>query len=104
MIPSLKGWSEKYGPEGLVVIGNHYPEFPYEADLDNLKQAVAGLKVTYPVVQDNDGTNWQAFGARYWPSLYLIDKNGRIRYQHVGEGQVDETEAAIRKLLDEPAP
>lgn len=87
-----------------MVIGNHYPEFPYEADLENLKQAVHGLDIPYPIVQDNEGLNWQAYETRYWPSLYLIDKNGHIRYRHIGEGQYTETEAAIRQLLAEPAP
>ena len=103
MIPSLREWYQKYGEEGLVVIGNHFPEYEYERDLDNLKGAITELKVTYPVVQDNDGVNWEAYNSLYWPTLYLIDKNGHIRYIHVGEGSYDEVEAAIRTLLEEPA-
>ena len=87
-----------------MIIGNHYPEFSYEADLTNLKQAVKALEVPYAVVQDNDGTNWQAYENRYWPTLYLIDKQGHIRYRHIGEGRYDETEAAIRQLLTESYP
>jgi len=84
-----------------VVIGNHFPEFEHEKDLDNLKQAVEDLKITYQVVQDNDGINWRAYNNRYWPTLYLIDKNGNIRYVHIGEGAYEETEQAIRTLLNE---
>jgi AhpC/TSA family len=102
VIPSLRDWYRLYGKEGLVVIGNHYPEFAYESELENLKQAVVDLEVTYPVVQDNEGVNWDAYKNRYWPTLYLIDKNGHIRYFHIGEGNYDETEAAILALLDEP--
>jgi hypothetical protein len=101
VIPSLRGWHEAYGPQGLVVIGNHYPEFEYERELENLKEAVLDLQVTYPVVQDNDGENWRAYENRYWPALYLIDKRGRLRYTHIGEGSYDLTEAAIQALLAE---
>lgn len=86
------------------MIGNHYPEFNYEADLENLKEAITRLEVPYPVVQDNDGTNWRAYHNRYWPTLYLIDKKGDLRYQHIGEGRYQETEAAIRALLAETYP
>lgn len=82
-----------------MVIGNHYPEFDYEADLENLKEAVKALEVPYAVAQDNDGETWRAYHNRYWPTLYLIDKWGHIRYRHIGEGRYDETEAAIQALL-----
>lgn len=84
------------------MIGNHYPEFDYEADLENLKEAVERLDVPYPVAQDNQGETWRAYGSRYWPTLYLIDKRGNIRYRHIGEGRYIETEAAIQALLAEP--
>ena len=84
-----------------MVIGNHFPEFEHEKDLDNLKQAVEELKITYPVVQNNEGITWRAYNNRYWPTLYLIDKNGNIRYVHIGEGAYEETEQAIRTLLNE---
>jgi len=87
-----------------VVIGNHYPEFGYEEDLDNLKEAIVRLEVPYPVAQDNEGVTWRAYNNRYWPSLYLIDKRGHIRYQHIGEGRYEETEAAIQALLAESYP
>ena len=101
MIPSLRGWHERYGPEGLVVIGNHYPEFGYEEDLDNLKEALVRLDVPYAVAQDNDGATWRAYNNRYWPTLYLIDKRGHIRYRHIGEGGYEFTERAIKSLLAE---
>jgi hypothetical protein len=99
----LREWHEKYSPEGLVVIGNHYPEFKYEEDLGNLKKAVSDLNILYPVAQDNDGDTWRAYKNRYWPTIYLIDKQGHIRYLHIGEGQYTETESAIQALLAEPA-
>ncbi|MCI0521125.1 MAG: redoxin domain-containing protein [Chloroflexi bacterium] len=102
MIPSLREWHEKYASEGLVLIGNHYPEFEHEKDLENLKQAIEALDIPYAVAQDNDGFTWRAFNNRYWPTLYLIDKQGRIRYTHIGEGGYRETEAAIQALLAEP--
>lgn len=101
MIPSLRGWHEQYKDEGLVIIGNHYPEFTYEKDLDNLREAVQRLEVTYAVAQDNEGHTWRAYRNRYWPTLYLIDKAGHIRYVHIGEGGYAETEAAIQALLAE---
>lgn len=104
VIPSLREWYETYAPEGLVVIGNHYPEFKSEENLENLVQAVKELDIPYPVVQDNQGWNWGAYHVRYWPTLFLIDKQGHIRYTHIGEGQYEEIEAAIQTLLAEPAP
>lgn len=104
VMPSLKAWHEKYSGQGLVVIGNHYPEFSYEADLGNLKQAIERFQIPYAVAQDNDGVTWRAYHNSYWPALYLIDKTGHIRYTHVGEGAYQETESAIAALLTEPYP
>jgi AhpC/TSA family len=101
VIPSLRGWHELYSSEGLVVIGNHFPEFNYESELDNLKQAIVDLNIPYPVAQDNDGTTWRSYNNRYWPTLYLIDKNGHLRLVHIGEGRYDEIETAIQTLLAE---
>lgn len=101
MIPSLRGWHQKYSAQGLVIIGNHFPEFSYEHDLENLKNAVRKLEIPYAVVQDNPGDNWRAYNNRYWPTLYLIDRQGAVRYVHIGEGAYEETEAAIRHLLAE---
>ena len=86
------------------MIGNHYPEFAYEGELANLRDAVSRLNVPYPVAQDNDGKTWSAYKTRFWPTLFLIDKHGHIRYQHIGEGDYSETEQAIQKLLAESYP
>jgi thiol-disulfide isomerase/thioredoxin len=101
VIPSLVEWHDKYASQGLVIIGNHYPEFAYESDLEKLQQAVKQLGILYPVAEDNDGATWQAYNTRYWPSLYLIDKKGHIRYTHFGEGKYREIENAIIALLKE---
>jgi peroxiredoxin len=91
----------QYANEGLVVIGNHYPEFNYEHDLNNLKDAIQRLDVPYAVAQDNDGATWRAYHTRYWPTMFLIDKQGHLRYTHIGEGSYTETEQAIQDLLKE---
>ena len=83
------------------MIGNHYPEFSYEHDLDNLRDAVERFEISYPIAQDNDRATWGAYGVRYWPTLFLIDKQGHIRYTHIGEGRYGEIEAAIQTLLAE---
>ena len=101
VIPSLKDWDSKYKDQGLVIIGNHYPEFSYEADLNNLKDAIARDGIRYAVAQDNDGATWRAYKNQYWPTLYLIDKRGHIRYVHIGEGSYQETETNIKALLEE---
>ena len=88
----------------MVVIGNHYPEFSHERNLDNLTEAVIELGIAYPVAQDNDGKTWRAYQTRYWPTLFLIDKQGNIRYTHIGEGAYSETEAAIQEILIESYP
>ena len=100
----MREWNDKFKAEGLVIIGNHYPEFSYEADLDNLKKAVTDLGITYAVAQDNDRKTWSAYKNHYWPTLYLIDKRGHIRYVHIGEGNYAETEANIQALLAESYP
>jgi thiol-disulfide isomerase/thioredoxin len=101
-IVSLCGWYDKYHNQGLVMIGNHFPEFARETELESLKGAVRQLEIRYPILQDNEGVNWRAYGSRTWPTLYLVDKLGHLRYQHAGEGNTAQTEAAIRKLLSEP--
>lgn len=83
------------------MIGIHYPEFQYEKDLVNLREAVERLDVPYAVAQDNQGATWRAYSIRYWPTLVLIDKNGHIRYQHIGEGRYNEIEQVIQVLLRE---
>ncbi len=101
VVPHLIDWHEKYSSDGLVIIGNHFPEFDRESVLTNLEQAVKELKIPYAVAEDNLGNTWQAYETRYWPSLYLIDKQGHIRYTHIGEGKYQETEDAIISLLNE---
>lgn len=104
MIPSLKEWDRKYRDQGLVIIGNHFPEFSFEEDLANLQDAVAKYGIEYAVAQDNDGATWRAYQNRYWPALYLIDKRWHIRYIHIGEGRYQETETAVQALLAETYP
>lgn len=104
VMPSLKGWHEKYSDQGLVIIGNHYPEFAHEASLDNLKDAIQRFEIPYAVAQDNDGATWRAYNNRYWPVLYLIDKQGSIRYMHIGEGAYEKTKKAITSLLAQAYP
>ena len=103
VIPYLQQWHESFGAQGLVVIGNHYPEFDYEREMQGLGDALDRLGVTYAVAQDNDGATWRAYRNQYWPTVYLIDKQGHLRYQHIGEGTYDVTQAAIQALLEEPA-
>ena len=100
----MREWHKTYQSQGLVIIGNHYPEFSHEKDLDNLKEVITQLNIKYPVAQDNDGKTWRAYKNRYWPTLYLIDKQGHIRYTHIGEGAYQETESAIQSLLAETYP
>jgi thiol-disulfide isomerase/thioredoxin len=101
VMPSLKEWHAKYKDQGLVIIGNHFPEFSFEADLTNLKDAIARYEIEYAVAQDNDGATWKAYKNHYWPALYLIDKQGHIRYVHIGEGRYTQTEENIKTLLEE---
>ena len=100
----MREWHNTYAEHGLIIIGNHYPEFSHEADLTNLQAAVERLEIPYAVAQDNDRATWDTYNNRYWPTLYLIDKQGHIRYTHIGEGAYVETEAAIQALLAEPYP
>jgi len=101
VMPSLKEWHAKYKDQGLLIIGNHFPEFSFEADLTNLKDAIARYEIEYAVAQDNDGATWKAYKNHYWPALYLIDKQGHIRYVHIGEGRYTQTEENIKTLLEE---
>ncbi|HEY1756915.1 MAG TPA: cytochrome c biogenesis protein DipZ [Bryobacteraceae bacterium] len=100
-LPYIRAWADKYKDSGLVVIGVHTPEFAFEKDLDNVKQAVSELKITYPVAIDNDRKIWNGFSNSYWPADYLIDGTGRIRFHHFGEGKYDESEKEIQDLLKE---
>ena len=84
-----------------MIVGVHSPEFSHEKDPDNVRRAIDRLDVPYPVVLDNDLRTWRGYQNRYWPTLYLVDKRGAIRFWHIGEGGYTETEEAINKLLDE---
>ena len=103
-LPYVKTWSAKYRQDGLLVIGVHTPEFGYEKDKDNVARAVRNLGITYPVVMDNQYEIWNAYNNRYWPALYLMDTQGRLRHQHFGEGAYQETEKMIQTLLAEAHP
>jgi thiol-disulfide isomerase/thioredoxin len=100
-LPYIKAWAEKYKGAGLVVIGVHTPEFSFEKERANVKDAVRTLKVGYPVAVDSDYRIWEAFGNQYWPALYFIDAKGHIRHHYFGEGQYAEAERVLQQLLKE---
>ncbi len=100
-IPYLNAWHEKYADNGLVVVGVHTPEFEFEKDYNNVKAAVEKFDIKYPIVQDNEKETWKAYENRYWPRKYLIDSDGYVRYDHIGEGAYAETEKVIQSLLAE---
>jgi thiol-disulfide isomerase/thioredoxin len=99
-LPFLIKWQTDYKDRGLQIIGVHAPEFKFEHDPHNVQAAIARFGINYPVALDNDMNTWNSFHNEYWPTEYLIDRDGRVVYKHVGEGNYDETENAIRKLLD----
>jgi len=99
-LPFLIRWQNQYKARGLQIVGVHDPEFKFEHDPHNVQAAIDRFGINYPVAMDNDMATWNAFHNEYWPTEYLIDRTGRIVYKHVGEGKYDETENAIRKLLD----
>ena len=101
-LPYVTSWYEKYKDQGLVVVGVHTPEFPFERSTANVTQALKRLGIKYPVAQDNSYATWDAYRNQYWPAAYLIDKQGNIVYRHFGEGQYKETEAEIQRLLAQP--
>lgn len=100
-LPYLRAWSESY--RNIVLIGVHTPEFEFEHDVANVRRALAMLNVSYPVVLDNDYTIWRAFENHYWPALYLIDRQGRVRNHQFGEGNYERWESSIQRLVDEGA-
>jgi cytochrome c biogenesis protein CcdA/thiol-disulfide isomerase/thioredoxin len=100
-LPYLEAWQQRYGRDGFTVVGVHSPEFPFEKDAGNVQAAIRQNHLTYPVVQDNDLATWSAWGNQYWPSEYLVDAQGNVREAHFGEGNYDETERAIRTLLQD---
>lgn len=100
-IPYLREWNDKYSDKGLVIIGIHTPEFEFEKDKENIKDAMERFGVTWPVVMDNDYGTWRAYKNRYWPRKYLIDIDGYVVYDHIGEGGYETTEMKIQELLQE---
>jgi thiol-disulfide isomerase/thioredoxin len=97
----VRAWAEKYADHGLVVIGVHTPEFPFERDIDNVRRAVKDMNVEYPVPLDSDYAIWHAFANRYWPAVYVADAEGRIRHHQFGEGGYEECERVVQALLRE---
>ncbi|MDI3558992.1 cytochrome c biogenesis protein DipZ [Bradyrhizobium sp. Arg816] len=100
-IPYVRAWAEKYRDQGLVVIGVHAPEFAFERNVANVKNAVSTLRIGYPVAIDNDYKIWRSFENQYWPAHYFIDANGKVRHHHFGEGEYAESERVIQTLLAE---
>jgi thiol-disulfide isomerase/thioredoxin len=95
----VRAWAEKYEDQGLVVVGVHTPEFPFEQDVDNVRQATKDMRVEYPIALDSDYAVWRAFDNRYWPAVYIADAQGRIRHHQFGEGGYEECERVIQGLL-----
>jgi thiol-disulfide isomerase/thioredoxin len=102
-LPYVTSWHKKYVAKGLQTIGIHTPEFPFERDSNNIRRAIAKYGITYPVGVDNNFQTWKAYNNEYWPHLFLADRKGIIRYDHIGEGAYAETEAKIRQLLGQSA-
>jgi thiol-disulfide isomerase/thioredoxin len=98
-LPYVRAWDERYRDRGLVVVGVHAPEFGFEHDLENVRRAAGELGVGYPIVIDNDFAIWRRLDNHYWPALYLVDRDGQVRFQHFGEGAYEEIERAIQELL-----
>ena len=101
-LPFVKSWHDRYREKGLTVIGVHSPEFDEEKIVENLRRQVSSLGINYPVVTDNDYQTWKSYNVEAWPTIFLLDKQGRIRWMHVGEGNYDDAERQIQKLLSEP--
>jgi thiol-disulfide isomerase/thioredoxin len=100
-LPYVRAWADKYRQHGLVVIGVHAPEFSFEKNMNNVRWAVKDLRVDYPVAVDSEHVIWRAFANQYWPALYLIDAQGRIRHHYFGEGGFEQSEMIIQRLLSE---
>jgi thiol-disulfide isomerase/thioredoxin len=100
-LPYIRAWAEKYKDSGLVVIGVHTPEFDFEKQMPNVQKAVQKFGITYPVALDSNYAIWNAFSNQYWPAHYFIDAKGKVRYEHFGEGNYDQSEKWIQELLKE---
>jgi thiol-disulfide isomerase/thioredoxin len=100
-LPYVRAWAEKYRDQGLAVIGVHAPEFAFEKSINNVRRAVKEMRIDHPVAVDNEHVIWRAFKNQYWPALYFIDSQGRLRYHHFGEGSYERSEMIIQALLAE---
>jgi thiol-disulfide isomerase/thioredoxin len=100
-LPYVRAWGEKYKNQGLVVIGVHSPEFEFEKDIDNVRRAARDMRVDYPIAIDSDHAVWRALQNQYWPALYVVDAQGRIRFHQFGEGEYEKSERVIQQLLAE---
>jgi thiol-disulfide isomerase/thioredoxin len=100
-LPYVRAWAEKYQNRGLVVIGVHTPEFAFERNIDNVRRAARDMRVDFPIAIDNDYAIWRAFNNQYWPALYFIDSQGRIRHHQFGEGEYEQSEIVVQQLLAE---
>lgn len=101
VVPSLREWHQKYADEGLVIIGVHTPEFGYEREIENVKQALVDQDIPYAVAIDNDWKTWRSYNNHYWPAKYFVDKAGNLRHIHIGEGRYEQQEQIIQALLAE---
>jgi thiol-disulfide isomerase/thioredoxin len=100
-VPYVRAWAEKYRDKGLVVIGVHAPEFAFEKNVESVRRAAKDMRVSYPIAIDNDYAIWHAFKNQYWPALYIVDAEGRIRHHQFGEGEYERSERIIQQLLAE---
>src|SRR5258705_12343950 len=100
-LPYVRAWAEKYKNQGLVVIGVHAPEFAFEKNIDNVRRAAKDMRIDYPIAIDNNYAIWRALKNEYWPALYFVDAQGRIRHHHFGEGEYEQSEMVIQQLLAE---
>jgi thiol-disulfide isomerase/thioredoxin len=100
-VPYVRAWAKKYRDHGLVVIGVHTPEFPFEHDIDNVRRAVKAMELPYPIAVDSDYAIWRGFNNHYWPALYFVDGQGRVRHRQFGEGAYEQAERFIQQLLAE---
>ena len=98
-LPYLRAWADKYGEQGLTIVGVHTPEFGFERDVDNITSQARALRVHYPIAIDSQYGVWGAFANHFWPAVYLADADGRIRFHHFGEGEYAMTEMVIQQLL-----
>ena len=102
MVPHVIEWYDEYAGEDFEIVAVHYPEFSFEEQIENVEDALVRFGIEYPVAIDNNGQTWRAYRQRYWPTRYLVDRDGNIRYKHIGEGAYNETARNIEALIAEP--